>query len=63
MNYRKMGVTCYVGKNERNKNSFDKLSGIDFDSTANIQSAKGIQPGKHTFADVIERYGPIDFDK
>ena len=59
LHYRKQGLVCYVNTTKRHRG----LAGIAFDSTANVSSAKGIQPGKHRFGDVIERYGPIDFEK
>lgn len=59
LQYRKQGLVCYVNTTKRHSG----LTGIAFDSTANVSSAKGIMPGKHRFGDVIARYGPIDFDK
>ena len=59
LRYRKQGLVCYVNTTKRHRG----LALIAFDSTANVSSAKGIQPGKHRFEDVIARYGPIDFDK
>ncbi|SET50760.1 hypothetical protein SAMN04487998_2052 [Hymenobacter actinosclerus] len=62
MKYAKKGITVYVAKNERRSERNDVVEGIDFDNNSAIRSAKGIQPGQHTFADVLARYGPIDFD-
>ena len=59
LHYRKQGLVCYVNTTKRHRG----LALITFDSTANVSSAKGIQPGKHRFEDVITRYGPIDFEK
>ena len=63
MHYPKKGITCYVPRNSRRRARAQAVGGIDFDSTARVQSVKGIQPGRHTFADVVARYGPVDFDK
>jgi hypothetical protein len=59
LHYRKQGLVCYVNTTKRHSG----LGLIVFDSTANVSSAKGIQPGKHRFSDVIAQYGPIDFEK
>lgn len=59
LHYRTQGMVCYVNTTKRHRG----LAGITFDSTAKVCSAKGIQPGKYRFADVIARYGPIDFEK
>lgn len=56
--YRKQGVTFYIRSNPRR----EWLTGIDFNSKCAVQSCKGIAPGNYTFADVIVRYGPVDFD-
>lgn len=63
MKYDKKGITVYVAKNERRPEKNNIVEGLDFDANSTIQSAKGIRPGQHTFADVIARYGSIDFDK
>ncbi|WP_126546806.1 hypothetical protein [Hymenobacter amundsenii] len=60
MQYHQRGITAHISKNIRRKN---KLEELDFNVNSNIQSAKGIQPDIHTFADVIARYGLIDFDE
>ncbi|UOQ71379.1 hypothetical protein [Hymenobacter cellulosilyticus] len=39
------------------------LSLISFGPTANVVTAKGIRPGKSTFADVIAAYGSIEVKK
>lgn len=57
--YRKQGMVCYVNTTKRRPG----LALITFDSTAKVASAKGIQPGKHRFGDVVAQYGPIDFEK
>ena len=57
--YPKQGVTFYIRSNSRR----EWLGGIDFDARSTVQSGHGIRPGKNTFADVIARYGPVDFDK
>lgn len=59
LRYRKYGLVCHVNTTKRHSG----LKLIEFDSTANVSSAKGIQPGKHRFSDVIAQYGPIDFEK
>jgi len=59
LHYSKQGLVCYVNTTKRHRG----MALIAFDSTANISSAKGIQPGKHRFKDVIVLYGPIDFEK
>ena len=59
LHYRQQGLVCYVNTTKRRPG----LALIAFDSTANISSAKGIQPGKHRFGDVVAQYGPIDFEK
>lgn len=61
MHYRKQGLICYI--NTTTTKWRQGLALIAFDSTANVSSARGIQPGKHRFSDVIAQYGPIDFDK
>ncbi|UOQ71458.1 hypothetical protein [Hymenobacter cellulosilyticus] len=61
MHFRKQGLICFVNTNTTKWRQ--GLALIEFDSTANVSSAKGIQPGKHRFSDVIAQYGPIDFDK
>ncbi|RSK43556.1 hypothetical protein [Hymenobacter perfusus] len=57
--YRKQGVIFYIRSNPKR----EWLAGIDFSSSATVQSSQGITPGHHTFADVIAHYGPVDFDK
>ncbi len=50
LHYRKQGLICHVitAKEDRG------LGLIEFDSTANVSSARGIQPGKHRFSDLFD---------
>ncbi|MGY3089270.1 hypothetical protein ACVWYF_002310 [Hymenobacter sp. UYAg731] len=59
LQYLEQGLVCYVNTTKRHHG----MALIAFDSTANVSSAKGIQPGKHRFGDVIARYCPINFEK
>lgn len=61
LRYPARGLTCYINTNTTKRRM--GLALIAFDSTANVSSAKGIQPGKHRFSDVLAQYGPIDFEK
>lgn len=60
MQYHQQGITAKISKNIRRKNVLEEL---DFDVNSDIETVKGIQPNIHTFADVIARYGLIDFDE
>lgn len=60
LHYPAQGLICYVNTS---RHSPPELAQLVFDSTAQVSSARGVQPGKHRFRDVIARYGPIDFDK
>jgi hypothetical protein len=59
LHYRKQGLICYVNTTKRRSG----LASIEFDTTANVSSARGIHPGKHRFSDVLAAYGPINFEK
>ncbi|MCB2377191.1 hypothetical protein LGH70_06330 [Hymenobacter sp. BT635] len=55
--YKRRGVNFTVEEETH------KLSRIAFRPAAAIVTAKGIQPGKSTFADVVAAYGAIDVNK
>lgn len=56
LRYPKPGVTCRISYRDQ------QLGEIVFDSTARVVSAKGIQPGRHRFADVARCYGGLDLN-
>ncbi|NVO86751.1 MULTISPECIES: hypothetical protein [Hymenobacter] len=60
MHYRKQGLICYINTISSQRRM--GLIRIEFDATAKVSSAKGIQPGKHQFSDVIAQYGPVDVE-
>ena len=59
LRYPAQGLICYVNTTKQRPG----LELVAFDSTAQVSSARGIQPGKHRFSDVIARYGAVDFNK
>ena len=55
--YRKNHVTIYVNKRH------NWVEEIHFGASSSFISVKGIQTRKNSFADVLAKYGSIDFDK